>query len=239
MTLCSPATRRGFTLIELLVVIAIIAVLAAMLFPVFSQAREKARQTSCLSNSRQIGLAIQMYADDHDEGFPCTCMQGMMMTTDPQDWVTAVTPYVKNSGVFHCPSDNSPLWTNMMTPRISSYGFNAYFMPVYPPYYGAHMADINHPAECVLVTEMADSDSNDFFLPMYWGNPSKVTDANMQMMEWDMMAQQPLSTAIHRHQQGANYVFAEGHAKWQRFPQTWQQAQGSPPAIDWYDPEKP
>jgi prepilin-type N-terminal cleavage/methylation domain-containing protein len=232
--------RNGFTLIELLVVIAIITVLAAVLFPVFSQAREKARATSCLSNCRQLGLAITMYADDHDEGYPCTCMTGMgMMPSDLQDWVITVQPYIKNSAILHCPSDSSPLGSNMMTPRTSSYGFNGYFMPVDPPYYGVQMAAINRPAECVLVTELADTWSQDFFEPMYWGDPPKVTDANMQMMEWDMLNQQPLSTAIRRHQQGTNYVFAEGHAKWQRFTQTWQQSSGNPAAIDWYDPEKP
>jgi len=181
-----------------------------------------------------------MYADDHDEAFPCTCMQGMgMMAGDPQDWYTTVMPYIKNSGIFRCPSDSSPLWTDMMTPRISSYGINAYFMPVQPPYFGVQMAAINHPAECILVAELADSVSQDFFQPMYWGDPPKVTDAGMQMMEWDMMNQVPLSVAIRRHQQGANYIFTEGHAKWQRFAQTWQQTSGNPPLIDWYDPEKP
>jgi prepilin-type N-terminal cleavage/methylation domain-containing protein len=235
--------NNGFTLIELLVVIAIIAILAAILFPVFSQAREKARAISCLSNTRQLGLAITMYADDHDEAYPCTCMTMMgMAPTDPQDWMTTVMPYIKNVGVFRCPSDTSMLWSNssnmMMTPRVSSYGFNGYFMPVEPPYFGPAMAQIDKPAECVLVAELADSVTQDYFQPMYWGNPPKVTDSGNQMMEWDMVAMQPLTTAIRRHQQGSNYVFAEGHSKWQRFEQTWKQNPGQPPIVDEYDPEK-
>src|SRR5579859_5250723 len=135
--------RSGFTLIELLVVIAIIAILAAILFPVFSQAREKARATSCLSNCRQLGLAITMYADDHDEAYPCSCMQGMGMgMQNMQSWLDTTQPYIKNWSIFRCPSDSSPLWTNMNSMgvmRRSSYGFNAYFIPVDPPYFGMQM----------------------------------------------------------------------------------------------------
>src|SRR5580692_13126888 len=113
---------RAFTLIELLVVIAILAILAAILFPVFSQAREKARATSCLSNCRQLGLAITMYADDHDEAFPCSCMQGMMgmNAANMQSWLDTTQPYIKNYSIFRCPSDSSPLWASMSTPRRSS-----------------------------------------------------------------------------------------------------------------------
>lgn len=75
--------RNGFTLIELLVVIAIIAILAAILFPVFAQAREKARQTMCLSNSRQMGLAVQMYTQDYDEVLPTVRMMG----TPGESWI--------------------------------------------------------------------------------------------------------------------------------------------------------
>jgi prepilin-type N-terminal cleavage/methylation domain-containing protein/prepilin-type processing-associated H-X9-DG protein len=94
--------RTGFTLIELLVVIAIIAVLAAILFPVFAQARDKARQASCLSNEKQIGTAVMMYAQDHDEGLPpwWTTTQYGPYTY----WHFHLKPYVKNLGVFICPS---------------------------------------------------------------------------------------------------------------------------------------
>lgn len=102
------AHRSGFTLIELLVVIAIIAILAAILFPVFAQAREKARQTSCLSNMKQIGIALMMYTQDYDETF-CPPLSGIPDSTDPLNkcntWDRLAQPYMKNVGVLACPSD--------------------------------------------------------------------------------------------------------------------------------------
>lgn len=231
---------HGFTLIELLVVIAIIAILAAILFPVFAQAREKARGISCLSNCRQIGMGIQMYVNDHDEAYPCSCMMTMEMSmSDMQSWLDTVQPYIQNRPLYRCPSDSSPLWNSMDLPRRTSYGYNAYFIPIQPPYYGVRMAQIVAPAQCILVAELSDAWKQDFFQPMYWGDPPKVSDSAMAMMEWNMDTREPLTLSIRRHQQGANYVFAEGHAKWHRFEQTWQQTPGSPPTIDWYDPQKP
>ena len=105
--------NRGFTLIELLVVIAIIAILAAILFPVFARARDKAIAASCLSNVKQITLAMMMYIQDHDESFPNTVMRLSMLPT-PTTWVyTATTrppfnfvlvPYVRSEGLFRCPA---------------------------------------------------------------------------------------------------------------------------------------
>jgi prepilin-type N-terminal cleavage/methylation domain-containing protein/prepilin-type processing-associated H-X9-DG protein len=99
--MAEQSRQDGFTLIELLVVIAIIAVLAAILFPVFAQARDKARQASCLSNTKQIGTAVMMYAQDHDDGLPpwwITTKHG------PTYWHVHLKPYVKNLQVFVCPS---------------------------------------------------------------------------------------------------------------------------------------
>jgi prepilin-type N-terminal cleavage/methylation domain-containing protein/prepilin-type processing-associated H-X9-DG protein len=110
------ADIKAFTLIELLVVIAIIAILAAILFPVFAQAREKARQTTCLSNVKQTGLGVMMYVQDFDEGYPCNWFGSGSAEPwryrDPVNgnpnnryrWMDAVQPYIKNAQLFGCPS---------------------------------------------------------------------------------------------------------------------------------------
>ncbi len=109
-TLASGRAQRGFTLIELLVVIAIIAILAAILFPVFAQARAKARQAACLSNMRQIGLAVRSYTDDYDGMIPPT---EIIIGTGPGSkvaaWPSLIYPYVKSQDVFLCPSGESAL----------------------------------------------------------------------------------------------------------------------------------
>jgi prepilin-type N-terminal cleavage/methylation domain-containing protein/prepilin-type processing-associated H-X9-DG protein len=111
-----PKTRKGFTLIELLVVIAIIAILAAILFPVFAKVREKARQTSCLSNLKQIGLGLIQYSQDNDEYMPKAWLgNGGYQASDPRQvtvkykWMDCIYPYVKSTQVFHCPDFNDDL----------------------------------------------------------------------------------------------------------------------------------
>jgi prepilin-type N-terminal cleavage/methylation domain-containing protein len=91
--------KRGFTLVELLVVIAIIAILAAILFPVFARARENARRASCLSNLKQMGVGIMMYTQDYDEIYP-------EMNTNGRAWMYNIQPYVQNYNVFACPSSD-------------------------------------------------------------------------------------------------------------------------------------
>ncbi len=103
-----PNRRSAFTLIELLVVIAIIAILAAILFPVFAQAREKARQTSCLSNLKQLGLALNMYGQDYDGTLSQTSWE-LGSFKAKVHWSYLVQPYVKNQQIFVCPSDTHPV----------------------------------------------------------------------------------------------------------------------------------
>ena len=128
--------RNGFTLIELLVVIAIIAILAAILFPVFAQAREKARTSSCLSNIKQLGTGIAMYIQDVDEMVP----RGQyyvdgLATLNARTWVQDIQPYTKSWPIARCPSEfvdpfgiwngsqaNIKWWYNWM--RWPSYGYN-------------------------------------------------------------------------------------------------------------------
>ena len=120
---------RAFTLIELLVVIAIIAILAAILFPVFAQAREKARQTACISNQKQIGLGLTQYVQDYDEAFPFNWsgaafnISRLNPAPSSYKWMDAIFPYVKNEQVFTCPSDNTPTKTYSY---YQNFGFASY-----------------------------------------------------------------------------------------------------------------
>lgn len=110
--------KMGFTLIELLVVIAIIAILAAILFPVFAKAREKAREISCLSNLNQLGLACMQYTQDNDEHMPCSWTGSPFISRpDPgppqcYKWMDQIQPYTKSTQIFHCPDDNGNTLTN-------------------------------------------------------------------------------------------------------------------------------
>jgi len=105
--------RKGFTLIELLVVIAIIAILAAILFPVFAKAREKARQITCASNLKQLGLGIAMYIQDYDENLPGGNDNNTTTpTADVNGWAAQIMPYLKSNGILHCPDDATQQFTS-------------------------------------------------------------------------------------------------------------------------------
>jgi prepilin-type N-terminal cleavage/methylation domain-containing protein/prepilin-type processing-associated H-X9-DG protein len=161
----ASSNRSAFTLIELLVVIAIIAILAAILFPVFAQAREKARQTSCVANTRQMGIALSMYAQDN-EGYP---MMGSLSTADPRTrWPDYIYPYVKNEGLFSCPSKPEDLegkaWAHLpkTSPvRYGGYGYNFQYLgnsrlatatsPNLP--FGALDSEIVRPAETIAISD--------------------------------------------------------------------------------------
>ncbi len=187
--------KRGFTLIELLVVIAIIAILAAILFPVFARAREKARQNSCLSNSKQLALAWQMYVQDYDENIPPYALR---RTSPPwpsagwgERWQALIQPYLKNAQILTCPSDAS---------ATLSYGYNGYYLVNTAWSYTANSADtlaeITHPAETIVLGETR-ANGNFLYRPSHIATPSLE-----------------IYMTFNRHNEGCNYSFADGHAKW-------------------------
>jgi len=141
---------KGFTLIELLVVIAIIALLASILFPVFGQAREKARQATCASNLKQLSLAFSMYLEDSDEAFPPRYGSGSSA------WPYEISPYVNGNGVsgpnwiFVCPStpDRDYVYGHTYRSRYTNYGMNVYMAVASPT---AVMSDMQKPADVILL----------------------------------------------------------------------------------------
>jgi prepilin-type N-terminal cleavage/methylation domain-containing protein/prepilin-type processing-associated H-X9-DG protein len=169
----TPGKRSAFTLIELLVVIAIIAILAAILFPVFAQAREKARQASCLSNLKQLGLAVIQYNQDYDETMPPAASNEPAWGGNPawcNSWVLLVQPYCKSLGIFYCPSDSRNQTTAWQGESISyapnvflgqgqsTWGFNGAFSVFEngSGFWGAvqpTLASFNRPAETIMIAE--------------------------------------------------------------------------------------
>jgi len=202
------SARSGFTLIELLVVIAIIAILAAILFPVFAQAREKARSTTCLSNCRQIGLAFQMYAQDYDQTYT---WQGPKLGDDVGDygrpeakpnWITELMPYSKNKGIFICPSSQTSIyrpqdpWGPPTEFSASSYLMNGCFN-------GQPEAIIEEPATKIMGSCWTYTSKGAFTRP---GNQ----DPRWSWGFW----YKPGGWANHNGYEGRNCWMGDGHAKY-------------------------
>lgn len=233
--------KRGFTLIELLVVIAIIAILAAILFPVFSRAREQARKSACLSNMKQIGLALAMYAQDWDETFPFwrpPCAGDANYPVGGLCWTEQLIPYIKNAGVFHCPSaiqesgwpvDCYPGGVGRPQNNLPrcNYGYNEVIMNggVAWCWPGSHkLAALVSPTDTMVI---ADS-WNAFLTPWARIEPEfimvRTAFANYDTNSGTDIScgcpahlTVPLDTALDRHARhsgGAVIVFADGHAKW-------------------------
>jgi prepilin-type N-terminal cleavage/methylation domain-containing protein/prepilin-type processing-associated H-X9-DG protein len=246
--------RSAFTLIELLVVIAIIAVLAAILFPVFAQAREKARATSCLSNLKQMGLATMMYAQDYDEKYPQTKQtsgnpaqddaDGSLEDPDYGSIFAMILPYTRGAGLtteeelakqglYACPSDPAPfdplcqIQYNPEGPKVISYLVNGYFV------WGLSLAGVGRPAETVIYTERrsvvapdgSDPFCDDIYHPWFFPPVNPLAPAN----EMDELTG---AIAATRHNGGANYTFADGHSGFKRFKQTF-----DPSKVDWHTPK--
>ncbi len=147
----SRKPSQGFTLIELLVVIAIIAILAAILFPVFQKVRENARRTSCLSNEKQLGLAFVQYTQDYDERYPAGAVAGTEVKSTGQGWGGEIYTYVKSTGVYKCPDDSTSQQTNNGYPDYPiSYAVNSNTVMGGA---GATLSQFNAPASTVLLCE--------------------------------------------------------------------------------------
>jgi prepilin-type N-terminal cleavage/methylation domain-containing protein/prepilin-type processing-associated H-X9-DG protein len=233
--------KRGFTLIELLVVIAIIAILAAILFPVFAQAREKARQASCQSNLKQIGSAIMMYRQDYDEQMPFRVNSstaggaGNFNHTNwnpPAAWTPAIVdglywgwfyqPYTKNRQIYVCPSTV----TQIMKVETRTYSFNGRYLDgnnggsgAYPNRGGVSDSEVQDPAGTVVAHD---------------GWEERLDDNGDTLAHWNRggtspgpapcnaVAEQNTSAAARaeqvRHAGGANILWYDGHVKYQKVP---------------------
>jgi prepilin-type N-terminal cleavage/methylation domain-containing protein/prepilin-type processing-associated H-X9-DG protein len=227
----SQHRRSAFTLIELLVVIAIIAILAAILFPVFAQAREKARATACLSNQKQVGLAIMQYVQDYDETWPSGRYSDEVITTTSHyltgvGWPQQVIPYVKNAGLYKCPSDDTEVPTGAPRNTVISYAMNANLA-------GMTDAELTKPAMTVASVEVsgndgfvADSTPLDTRAPAGSG-PQFVagngTAGGLIRGSYRTgtigVPARTLGTSrvgLARHNEGSNFLCGDGHAKWCR-----------------------
>jgi len=235
--------KRGFTLIELLVVIAIIAILAAILFPVFAKVREKARQTSCLSNEKQLGLAFAQYYEDYDEKWPSGASSTGTTGNGGYGWVGTIYPYVKSTGLLKCPDDNTSGDTVGTINYVPvSYAFNSNAA-------GAADAQFTSPASTVSLFEVqgpiapvtisyvstgtsdgstavvaAPAENSSGTGSSYADNGLNLDGATGVVYATSNFLGRSLPTANlgsftnqnALHTGGANYLLADGHAKWFR-----------------------
>jgi prepilin-type N-terminal cleavage/methylation domain-containing protein/prepilin-type processing-associated H-X9-DG protein len=242
------SSRKGFTLIELLVVIAIIAILAAILFPVFAKAREKARQITCSSNMKQIGLAMIQYVQDYDENYPLNTFNWQYTVDATQanaEWNTVIAPYIKAGdvnhrvgGVYSCSSFPIPNQANQYHVRFDIFGASNTT--------SRSIAVIPAPAEKIMLVEAGTNGSaaaGNWGYPQFptgeyaWSNGGLTAannytnpvnnvdlvngdcDSSGTATPWAACPQMPR----YRHTNSSNFLFLDGHVK--------SKARGS---VNWY-----
>jgi prepilin-type N-terminal cleavage/methylation domain-containing protein len=237
------SNKKGFTLIELLVVIAIIAILAAILFPVFAKAREKARQTTCASNLKQLGLAFAQYSQDNDERFPDG---GTHLVAGGGDaWAGELYTYTKATGVYYCPDDPDE---SAGTAFAVSYGYNSNLVQanIAAPATAAgyKLNQLNSPAKTVVLFEVEKAVCNVSNSDLNEGNATGTSDAGNYSVAGNGQAQLiGNTTALYEtgdiigttnsvapgvvgslvdstndglHSDGDNYLYGDSHVKWTR-----------------------
>ena len=257
------APHPGFTLIELLVVIAIIAILAAILFPVFARARENARRTSCASNLKQMGIALMLYTQDNDEGFPLAIVSHATATSGPDEppgkiwsnnfwyWPQTIYAYHTSTDMFLCPSSSKTSYSY----RGSSghYGVNRLIMPTS----GAplKLADLVSSASTYLTMDfgiyVADTSyvlnpptsQSSYYLPGYGDAVGSTTGCNNMEVSSDGNSSffKP-DCQSGRHFGGVNVGFADGHVKWLKSSAIVNEARkykASPKTKNAWDPANP
>lgn len=225
---------KAFTLIELLVVIAIIAILAAILFPVFAQAKEAAKKTACLGQTQQIGTALMLYLTDYDSTYPqehpaadnpaTADNLGQLESIDYGSPFDKILPYVKGdtsakAGLYVCPSDTDPHGQTLLDPSgncigssplapppgpLTSFLLNAYFL------FGATESKLDAPAQTIYVSERKKSFCDVHYHP--WLGETELPTSSTDTAN-------PVAIS-ERHTGGSNYTYADGHAKWRHFADT-------------------
>ncbi|HEY3268118.1 MAG TPA: prepilin-type N-terminal cleavage/methylation domain-containing protein [Armatimonadota bacterium] len=208
--------RKGFTLIELLVVIAIIAVLAAILFPVFAKAKARGQATACLSNTKQIGIAVQLYVGDNDDRLffyagtasPSQSRTGAVISPSQKDaerWWNVLMPLLKSSAVFQCPSDPKPTPSNDANGKASV--LRSYMACRSAE--GLQLSQIDQPAQTMVIVDKWDRNSG-----------GAVTDSWIEAFNGDFdydngpdVDHTRMFKAGNRHGGRANCVFFDGHAQ--------------------------
>jgi prepilin-type N-terminal cleavage/methylation domain-containing protein/prepilin-type processing-associated H-X9-DG protein len=210
--------KKAFTLIELLVVIAIIAILAAILFPVFAQAKAAAKKSVCLSNTNQIGVGLYLYLNDYDDNLPManypeangntpsafSYLSGGAGGYVAENWADIIQPYIKNYNVFHCPEDNTGPLINGGQPVPGyplSFALNYYFFRTpsgFTNLTGAPMDTVTQPSERLFIVESESAISQELVSP----RPARAV-------------------GLYRHLNGSNFVYADTHAKYHVIPLSW------------------
>ena len=205
--------KKGFTLIELLVVIAIIAILAAILFPVFARARENARRASCQSNLKQIALGVFQYKQDYDEKLPTVATP--YAAPGPYGWADAIQPYLKSTQIYQCPSETTAPQANPQLAGYTDYWINAS---------ATSLSDASFTSSSLTVL-LGDGDGTAPSAGSDYGSQSRYINragAALGGVTTTATCATTLTTPTNaitdkgasRHLDGGNYAFADGHVKW-------------------------